>query len=591
MIAVVGSACENQGPVTESRAPVERAMFRRISLPIILKCAAGAVGIGVFGIAIARLEERRPIVELEQAGATVVVDFDGLVRSVSFCEPAATDRHLKFVAQLHTVTSVTLTRASVASEGVALLANLPQLRTLDLSETPDAAGSLVVASRFPALRTLQLRRCPWVDDAEFAAVQAESGLENLLLVDAPVSDAALAQLRRFPRLLQLGLDDCKGITDAGLQQVTCLEELKELSLDRCTQISPDGLSHLAGLPNLQMLGVRGVPIHRDDVRRLAARFPATSLYVDRILIPELQPLVDAGARIGLDEEYEVVWVELDDRATSSGIVSPYTLEDSPLSSEEPWPGERDERMLQVGDEALQDLALTPDLKALFLRDINVTDEGLTQLAQLSSLEWLVLDNVRISDRGLAALADLPRLRRLWLQHLPITGSGLAALESAAGLYELSLYTDQLTPEGVEQVGRLSQLRTLVIGSRLPAGSAAHLAALPELQDLAVVRTALSAEVAEELSHAPALRRLQIVDSRLAPAAFKPLGRMKTLSSLHLGHSEFDAGELRELMRLRPEINVSGIPDQMRDMAMIYSDERQLLGGIPSLQPRAPASVH
>lgn len=566
-------------------------MFRRISLPIILKCVAGALGIGVFGIAIARLEERRPIVELERAGATVVIDFDGLVRSVSFCDPAATDRHLKFVAQLETVTSITLTRSSVTSEGIALLADLPQLRTLDISETPDAAGSLAVASAFPALRTLQLRRCAWVDDAEFAAVQAESGIENLLLVDVPVTDAALVHLPQFPRLMQLGLDDCEGITDAGLERITCLQELKELSLDRCTRISPDGLNRLAGLPNLQVLGVRGVPIHRDDLRRLAALFHGTSLYVDRILIPEMQPLVDSGARIGLDDAFEVVWVELDDRASSSGIVSPYSLEDSPLETDEAWPSERDERVLHVGNEALEDLSLTPDLEALFLREIDVTDEGLTQLALLPSLEWLVLDNVRISDQGLAALADLPNLRRLWLRHIPITGSGLSSLESAADLVELSLFTEELTPEGVEQVGRLSQLRTLVIGSRLPAGSARHLAALPGLQDLAVVRTDLSPEDVQALSQAPALRRLQFVESRLAPSALEPIGRMTTLHSLHLARSVFDPGELRELMRLRPEVNVSGVPDPMRDMAMIYSEERQLLSGVPSLLPSAPASVH
>lgn len=566
-------------------------MFRRIPLLIILKCAAGTLAIGVFGIAIARLEERRPIVELERAGATVVIDFDGLVRSVSFCDPAATDRHLKFVAQLETVTSITLTRSSVTADGIALLAELPQLRSLDISETPDAAGSLAVASAFPALRTLQLRRCTWVDDAEFVAVEAESGIENLLLVDVPITDAALAHLPQFPRLEQLGLDDCKSITDAGLERITCLGELKELSLDRCIQISPDGLERLADLPNLQVLGVRGVPIHRDDLRRLAVRFEGTSLYVDRILIPEMQPLVDAGARIGLDENYEVVWVELDDRASSSGIVSPYSLEDSPLETDEAWPAERDERVLHVGNEALEDLSLTPDLEALFLREVDVTDEGLSQLAQLSSLEWLVLDNVHISDRGLAALADLPNLRRLWLRHMPITGSGLSSLASSGGLYELSLYTDELTAEGVEQVGRLAQLRTLVIGSRLPPGSARYLAALPRLQDLAVVRTELSAADVDALSQAPLLERLQFVETRLASASLEPIRRMTALHSLHLARSVFDAGELRELMRLRPEVSVSGLPDPMRDMAMIYSEERQLLNGVPSLLPAAPASVH
>lgn len=565
-------------------------MSRRTVLPIIMRFLASAIIVGGLSVCIARLEERRPIVELERAGATVVIDFDGLVRSVSFCDPSATDRHLKHIAQLETVTTITLSRSSVTSEGISLLAELPQLRSLDISETPDAAGSLAVAAKFPALCTLQLRRCPWMNDAEFAAVRGESRIENLMLVDVPVTDAGLVHVRQFPRLVQLGLDDCEQLTDEGLKQLSFLRELKELSLDRCDRITPTGLEQLEVLTNLQMLGMRGVPIDRDDLRRLARRLHGTSVNVDQIVIPEIQPLIQRGARVGLDDDYEVVWIELDNLASQSGVVSPYSLEGSPVEQVEPWRMETAE-LLDLGDESLEDLRLVPTLQALFLRDIDVTDAGLSQLTQLPELEWLVLDRVGISDQGLPALAAMPNLRRLWLRNVAVTGTGLASLQSAPALTELSLYSHRLTPAGMEQIERLPQIRTLVIGSRLPEGSGRHLAALPALEELAVVSATLPADEIEQLCQAPSLKRLQLIDSRLAPDALQRIGRIAKLDELHLGQCDFDPRDLGLVMQQRPELKVTGVPDAFRDRPAMFADDRQLLSGIPPLLPRAPASVH
>jgi hypothetical protein len=557
---------------------------------MLLKAAGLAVLVGALSVFIARLEARRPIVELERAGATVVVDFDGLVRSVSFSDVSADDRHLKFIAQLETVTSITLSRSRITADGIRLLASLPQLRSLDISETPAAGGSLAVLCEFPALRTLQMRRCPWINDAELAAIQGESRLENLMLLDAEVTAEGLAHLHHFSQLRQLGLDECDGVTDDGLRQLLQLTQLQELSLDRCDRVTARGLAQLAAMEDLQQLSVRGVPILRRDVRRLVVQFPRTAVYVDDITIPEVQPLLELGARLGLDEDYEVVWIELDSRADDAGIVPPLATTSPPGTV-----GREEEParfvVADVDDDALARLSLTPEIDTLFLREIPITDAGLKHLQSLSNLQWLVLDGVPLSDEGILAFAELPMLQRLWLRHVHLQGRELGRLRSAECLTELALYSDSLTTDGVAQLPQLTHLQSLVIGSALPPGSGRHLAAIPDLQELAIVRADVSLEDLRDLSQAPRLARLQFIESRLAPRALAQLQPMNSLASLHLGQCEFEPLELNALLARRPDLAVSGVPDQFREAPLEFPEQRQLLSGIPLLGPRAPTAVH
>jgi hypothetical protein len=54
-------------------------------------------------IAVVQMEHRRPILELERVGATIVQEADGRARTISFCSAEASDRHLRLMAELTSV--------------------------------------------------------------------------------------------------------------------------------------------------------------------------------------------------------------------------------------------------------------------------------------------------------------------------------------------------------------------------------------------------------------------------------------------------------------------------------------------------------
>lgn len=557
---------------------------------VTLKLVLGLLATGWLGVLIARLEARRPIVELERAGATVIADFDGVVRSVSFCSPEADDRHAEFIAQLGSVTSVTLARSNVTAEGLRQLAVLPELRTLDISETPRADRSLAVVAQFPALRNLQMRRCGWLDDAELAAVDTESRVESMMLIGASVTDAGLKHLDRFPKVVQLGLDDCDAITDRGLRHVACLPRLQEVTVDRCDQVSPAGLACLARSESLQTLGARGIPIYRDEIRAMEIDPATLSFSVDEIIIPEVQPLLEMGARMGLDAHYEIEWVDLDDRADEYGADVPFTTVNSSDFTYERGLAAVEGPPVAISDDQLSRLRLTPEIKALFLRGIAITDAGLEELLPLTSLNWLVLDDVAITDDGLATLARLPTLEKLWLRHVSLSGEGLAHFSSSPQLSELVLYTDSLTDAGIAEVTRLSRLRTLVLGSSLPAEACRAVAELPQLQALAIVRSRLTTEDLRSLAVASQLRRLEFVETGFDAGSIVAIGQIPLLNSLHLERCRYERAELDRLLAQVPTLSVSGVRVE-GDPATLISERQYLIRGVPQFGPAPPTAVH
>jgi hypothetical protein len=203
----------------------------------------------------------------------------------------------------------------------------------------------------------------------------------------------------------------------------------------------------------------------------------------------------------------------------------------------------------------------------------------------------VLDGVPVSDEGLHALAEFPMLERLWLRFVHLQGSGLDALRSGTQLTELALYSDALTVHGVEQLPQLPRLHSLVIGRGIPPGAGRHLAAIAELQELAIVRAQLSVDDLRDLSSAPRLSRLQFIESRIAPEALGHLQNMSSLSALHLGQCEFESSDLYALLAQRPDLDISGVPQAVRRSTVTIPEQRQLLSGVPLFGPRAPTTVH
>ena len=79
-------------------------------------------------------------------------------------------------------------------------------------------------------------------------------LRRLSLDDTGVTDAGLSSLKSLPKLEDLGLSHCKGITDAGLLILAEFESLKELSMFS-TGATEEGLRKLRlALPECDVRG-------------------------------------------------------------------------------------------------------------------------------------------------------------------------------------------------------------------------------------------------------------------------------------------------------------------------------------------------
>lgn len=557
----------------------------------VLRCAAAAIAGIVLLAVVLRLEQARPIFELERAGATVVRELDGSVRSVSFSVRQSSASSLRLISELTTITSLNLSGSDLRGGGLEHLARLHQLHSLDLSDTQCAPESLAIVAQLPALRTLHLRRCPWLTDAELEPLARMGGLECLLIIDAGVSDAGLCTLVEAPRLRQLSLDRCRRITDAGLRTLAERSRLQELSVDNCPRLTEDGVQRLMTLESLRSLSIRGIPMSRPALKQFAAQRPQTALTVDQFDVPELQPLIDLGARLGYDALYELVWMEIDNQWHDPQNRSPFSLANHPDVDMEP--AEPEPLPIDVRDDALAVLDLVPELPALYLRNIPITDAALAHVSRMPHLRWLVLENVQITDEGLVELAALDHLETLWLKRVRLSGENIGALSGLPNLTELALLSDRITPRGIEQVAQLKSLEALAIGDVSGAAVVPFVAKLPNLRELAMVRATLTADDTRLLSTSLHLQQLQLVQVHLEAGAFAPLENMKALRALFLGRCQFDRASLEHLQSLRPDLLVSGTASGTpRDVGMFaLPQRRRLLSGIPLLVPLAPAPLH
>ncbi len=158
--------------------------------------------------------------------------------------------------------------------------------------------------------------------------------------------------------------------------------------------------------------------------------------------------------LGVDYFYNVVAVDLDDRATDLDLVrvgNLTSLRSLQLSRS------------QVTDAGLEYLQGLTSLKRLTLRVTDVTDAGLAHLQGLTGLEELRLGSTGCSDAGLAHLSALPRLRILGLGNTQVTTAGLARLKASNRLEELVLGGTGVTDDDLAHLKVMTSLRSLRLG--------------------------------------------------------------------------------------------------------------------------------
>jgi len=150
------------------------------------------------------------------------------------------------------------------------------------------------------------------------------------------------------------------------------------------------------------------------------------------------------------------------------------------------------------------------LETLNLVNTNLDDDGATSLERFANLEILNLSNTKITDAALQHLRTLARLKTLDLSYTGVTGTGLEFIASKS-LTDLNLNASRLSDTGLEQIGKLTSLKSLTIyASLITDDGLAHLQNLVELERLNVFSTNISLSGAKYFKSLKRLKQIRLL---------------------------------------------------------------------------------
>ena len=332
------------------------------------------------------------------------------------------------------------------------LATLPQLRELNLESTSavttDGLAQLAKMSHLEKLTLYNINaQGTALGDDVIGYLAGLTNLRELLIIECGTTDNGAKLLEELAQLTSLTLRQEGQLTDAALKSIGKLTNVTSLSLNSYVatdrygkmEFSADGLRYLLELKKLQELDLIG-----HDV-------PA-----DLIEFPELTSLSLGAQSIGDDvatkvanlrklRQLELTYCGISDDGLKAIATLPQ-LRRLNISSH------------KITDAGIAHLRDTRHLEQINIRASDVTDATLKHLAEIDSLTEIVLygsgdagvapgDNFSIA--GLQQLRTLPNLRNLWLNNLEIPGGGYSGLQELSQLQGLTFFMCNVTTPELE----------------------------------------------------------------------------------------------------------------------------------------------
>jgi len=126
---------------------------------------------------------------------------------------AATDPEAAIIATLPALERLVARQCAIGDEGFGRLAACRSLRDLNVPQAACTAAGVRALAPLEKLRSLRLGGPGLAGPEVCTAVAALPQLRSLHLIDVPIGDAGLAELRRMPGLWNLYLDGA-GVSDA-----------------------------------------------------------------------------------------------------------------------------------------------------------------------------------------------------------------------------------------------------------------------------------------------------------------------------------------------------------------------------------------
>ncbi|MDA1051420.1 MAG: protein kinase [Planctomycetota bacterium] len=421
-------------------------------------------------------------------------------------------------------------------------------------------------------------------------VAALETVERLEIGAAGLDASRLGDLSQLPSLRELVLSGIS-VDSAVAEQLASLSSLRRVDLHDATIIDKGAAAALAGIDVLHSLSLSGLAVTDSDAELLLA-------------IEQLKELRLTGTSVTADmavrlrqqlSKTNVVYDDFrQDREAAEWVLKVggtiHILEDNKrhaVSQAADLPAHpfRLAGVLlidsaSVGDQDLERLRDLPMLHNLNLSGTGIADEGLAHVQSLTELQFLYLNRTRLNGTGLAHLERLENLVSLSAAATPFTSDGLSRLPPLAGLETLMIQSTELSDGYLEYVCRLPALKNLHVWTGnvnpglehlkgmtllklslhwqqdLPDDSVAHLATLPNLQELDLTgSTYVTADGFRHLAQVKSLQTLIVAKTQFDDQAAEAIATLPRLTRLDATETKLTSAGVMLLKPKLPECEI------------------------------------
>ncbi len=362
-----------------------------------------------------------------------------------------------------------------------------------------------------------------------------------------ITDKEMPHLRHFPQLKRLSLH--RGmVTDDSLKYLSGLHQLEALSLNH-TKITDDGLKHLKGLTKLRELHLDVSGLNREGVKHLAGMKDLKILELrckdlqDKDLgillnMRRLQELTIRSPGLKRPAPYLATLKRLRKVRISGENIDRFDLAEMPELTE-----------LRIGAYYRRTTAKRNDL-SLRLRDLPrlktlVVMSRYNRLEEVEYVNLPSLENLYLPNAKRVVLVGLPSVKKLRVNML-LRPTGLI-IRDLPGLKNLSLSGRNVPAQAWQQVGSLTSLETLTLGSLGVNDSVvASLAPLKNLQNLYLNTTNIYGSGFAALKNLKNLKLLSLQSATLRNEHMHHIGALTSLEHLVLFNTALNDRGLAQL---------------------------------------------
>ncbi|GIK51677.1 MAG: hypothetical protein HPKKFMNG_02464 [Planctomycetes bacterium] len=400
--------------------------------------------------------------------------------------PLLSDRGLSRLAALQ-LEGLNLSNTAVGAEGLESLRTMSSLRHLNVSGRLKWSGRAVLAlCKLERLTSLHIT-WDWLTSEQAALLVALPALEHLSLwTVCELSGPLASALQDAKQLRLLDLSGCRQIRSEVFDALAHCHKLEHLSLTNCVGPGDDVAGRLAALPRLRVLSLAGfeslsatgidaigrlTSLEELDVGVSGGTDEARSLNLGSLKNLKRLKLLSMSGRIFTSGSPASIFTQFRDlRILSLSHCKPVT--DEVLKAVSVLRSLERLHLAQCGevtDEGVSSLSACKALNALTLRDCpRIGDAAIVPLCRACPLRVLSLSGcVGVTDRGLEAIAKCRGLTNLGLDGLAsVTGKALRALHELTDLTGLSLAGTALDDAGLQLLGKLPKLKTLILSGCL-----------------------------------------------------------------------------------------------------------------------------